>query len=217
MASIVTDQKVHYFVFLRHGESVGNAEDRFQGQADFPLTEQGRAQALALADRWLAEGVTFDLCISSPLMRASQTAQILVDKLGIPLEFDPVWMELNNGGLAGLSQDEAAERFPRPDFIYPYLHLGGNGESRWEIFLRAGRGIQNLVDRPPGRYLVVAHGGILNMALYAVLGIPVQADYTGPTFRFKNTAFATLTYTTQEHRWRLTGLNDRAHWRSEDE
>ena len=34
---------IHYIVFLRHGESVGNAEDRFQGQADFPLTEKGRA------------------------------------------------------------------------------------------------------------------------------------------------------------------------------
>ena len=47
-------------VFLRHGESVGNAEDRFQGQADFPLTEKGRDQAKVRAERWLAEGVTFD-------------------------------------------------------------------------------------------------------------------------------------------------------------
>lgn len=34
---------IHHIVFLRHGESVGNAEDRFQGQYDFPLTEKGRA------------------------------------------------------------------------------------------------------------------------------------------------------------------------------
>ena len=211
------DQTVYFFVFLRHGESVGNAEDRFQGQADFPLTEKGRLQARALAERWQAEGVTFDRCISSPLLRASQTAQIITDALGVPLEFDPVWKELDNGGLAGLSQDEAAERFPRPDFIHPYLHLGGTGESRWETYLRAGRGVQGLLDRPPGRTLLVAHGGILNMALYAILGIPVQADYTGPTFRFMNASFATLTYTPQEHHWRLIGLNDRAHWRSEDE
>lgn len=40
---------------LRHGESVGNAESRWQGQADFPLTRKGRAQAQALAERWQKE------------------------------------------------------------------------------------------------------------------------------------------------------------------
>jgi len=65
-----TESPSYHIVFLRHGESVGNAEDRFQGQADFPLTDKGRAQAKALAERWLVEGVTFDRCISSPLLRA---------------------------------------------------------------------------------------------------------------------------------------------------
>ncbi len=207
----------YFFVFLRHGESVGNAEDRFQGQCDFPLTDKGKAQAQALAERWQAEGARYDACISSPLLRARQTAEIVAGRLGLTVEFDPVWKELHNGLLAGLSQEEAAVQHPRPDFIHPYMHIGQTGESRWEVYLRAGRGVQSLLDRPPGRYLVVAHGGILNMALYAILGIPVQADYTGPTFRFQNTSFATLTYTPQEHHWRLIGLNDRAHWRSEDD
>lgn len=202
-----------FIVFLRHGESIGNAQDRFQGQSDFPLSEKGRAQAEALAARWKAEDLTFDRCVASPLLRARQTAEIVAGALGVPLEFDPDWKELNNGGLAGLSREEAAERFPRPGFIHPYLHLGGTGESRFEIFLRAGRAVQSLLDRGPGRYLVAAHGGILNMALYAILGIPVQADFTGPTFRFLNTAFATLTYTPAEHHWRMIGLNDRLHWK----
>ncbi|MBK8824271.1 MAG: histidine phosphatase family protein [Anaerolineales bacterium] len=41
-----------HITLLRHGESVGNAESRWQGQADFPLTDTGRAQARALAERW---------------------------------------------------------------------------------------------------------------------------------------------------------------------
>ena len=217
MTAADSELRNYFFVFLRHGESVGNAEDRFQGQSDFPLTERGQAQAVALAERWQGEGITFDLCISSPLLRARQTAEIVAGRLEVPLEFDPVWKELHNGLLAGLRHEEAAERFPRPDFIHPYLHIGGTGESRWEVYLRAGRGVQSLLDRPEGRYLVVAHGGILNMALYAILGIPVQADYTGPTFRFMNTSFATLTYTPEEHHWRLIGLNDREHWRKKDE
>ena len=71
----MTDTLIYHITFLRHGESVGNAEDRFQGQADFPLTEKGRLQAQALARRWQDEGVSFDHCIASPLVRARQTAE----------------------------------------------------------------------------------------------------------------------------------------------
>jgi len=148
MTAADSELRNYFFVFLRHGESVGNAEDRFQGQSDFPLTERGQAQAVALAERWQGEGITFDLCISSPLLRARQTAEIVAGRLEVPLEFDPVWKELHNGLLAGLRHEEAAERFPRPDFIHPYLHIGGTGESRWEVYLRAGRGVQSLLDRP---------------------------------------------------------------------
>ncbi|HEY58534.1 MAG TPA: histidine phosphatase family protein, partial [Anaerolineae bacterium] len=69
-----------YFVTLvRHGESTANAEGRHQGQMDFPLTERGRAQAQALARRWLREGRRYHALIASPLSRALQTAQILAD------------------------------------------------------------------------------------------------------------------------------------------
>ena len=170
----MTDSPVYTVTFLRHGESVGNAEDRFQGRADFPLTEKGRAQARALAERWKAEGVIFDQCIASPLLRACQTAEIISAALNVPLEFDPDWMEIDNGLVAGLTVQQAEQVAPRPDFITPYTHFGKTGESRWELYLRAGRAIQHLLDRGPGSYLVAAHGGILNMALYAILGIPVK-------------------------------------------
>ncbi|MFN8404140.1 MAG: phosphoglycerate mutase family protein [Anaerolineales bacterium] len=62
---------------MRHGRSTGNAESRWQGQSDYPLTERGRAQAAALANRWKAEKVTFDLAISSTLKRAKETAEIV--------------------------------------------------------------------------------------------------------------------------------------------
>jgi broad specificity phosphatase PhoE len=52
----MVDIPFYHITFLRHGESVGNVEDRFQGQADFSLTDKGRLQAQALADRWQAEG-----------------------------------------------------------------------------------------------------------------------------------------------------------------
>lgn len=209
----IPDAPRHFVTFLRHGESVGNAEKRFQGHADFPLTETGRAQAQSLAQRWQDESVTFDHCLASPLLRAFQTAEIICQVLNVPLEASDDWKELDNGLLAGLKDEEADPDIMRPKFMTPYTRWGITGESRWEVYLRAGRAVQNLVDRPAGRYLVVAHGGILNMALYAMLNIPPQADYTGPRFMFYNTTFATLVYEPERHNWRLLHFDDRAHWK----
>ena len=211
----MTDTSVYHITFLRHGESVGNAEDRFQGHADFPLTEKGRSQARALANRWQAEGVTFDQCIASPLLRACQTAEIISAALKISLELDPDWMEIHNGLIAGLTPEQAQQVAPRPDFMTPYTRFGKTGESRWEVYLRAGRAIQHILDRDPGRYLVAAHGGVLNMALYAILGIPVQANEGGPRFMFHNTTFATFTYEPEYHNWCMLNFDDRRHWKEE--
>jgi 2,3-bisphosphoglycerate-dependent phosphoglycerate mutase len=203
----MSESTVHHVVFLRHGESVGNAQDRFQGQADFPLTGRGRGQVQALAARWQVEGVTFERCIASPLLRARQTAEIVCSVLGLSIEFDPGWMEIHNGKLAGLTHDEGQRVAPRPVRKAPYQRVGETGESRWELYLRAGQNIQRLVESSPGRTLVVAHGGVLNMAMYAVLGIPVQADYTGPRFLFHNTGFAALEYRPERHNWYLLGFD----------
>ncbi len=202
--------------FLRHGESIGNFENRFQGHADFALTEKGRLQALALCKRWKAEGIHFDRAISSPLLRARETAEIICAGLEIPLEFEPDWMEIDNGMLAGLRDVEVEQVLPRPPFITPYTRTGKTGESRWEVYLRAGGNIQKLMDHPCGRTLVVAHGGILNMAFYAMLGIPPQADSTGPRFMFHNTTFATFTYDPTHHTWRMLHFDDRPQLQGEE-
>lgn len=201
---------------MRHGQSVGNAAGVHQGQSDFPLNNTGIRQSQALARRWLAEGVTFDGIISSPLKRARQTAEIIVEALQIPLEFNPDWMERDNGVLAGLRPDQVEERQLRPPFIHPYQRIGETGESQWELYLRAGRAVQDLLHRPPGRYLVISHGGILNHVLYAILGIVPGANFHGPRFAFRNTAFATLSYNPERHIWLLEGLNDHAHWKMSD-
>jgi broad specificity phosphatase PhoE len=210
-----TQPTEYHIVFLRHGESVGNAGGYHQGQSEFPLTEKGRAQAQALADRWLSDRMTFDIVIASPQPRARQTAEIVVGSLGYEIEFDPVWKERDNGVYAGLHQDEAKEKYPYPEFVPIYERTGQTGESEWELFLRGGRAIQSILHRSPGRYLVVSHGGILNMTLRAILGIVPQANFQGPRFRFQNAAFATLIYYPDRHTWYVSGINDRTHWNEE--
>ena len=201
-----------FITAMRHGESVGNVESRWQGQADYPLTDTGRAQARELASRWKKESVKFDLVISSPLMRASETARIIADKLGVEVELDPLWIERDSGEFSGLTSNEVRQNFQHPPFITPYDPVGVDGEGDWELFLRAGSALQNLIKREPGRYLIVSHGGLLNQFMHAILGVAPQANNAGTRFRFGNTAFAQLMYFPHQHRWTIEKLNDHGHW-----
>lgn len=207
----------HYHVILlRHAQSEGNAQGVLQGQSDYPLSEIGIQQAEALARRWQKERRQFNCILSSPLSRAQQTAEIIAAALDVPIKLDENWMERDNGQIAGLRPEELEERGLRPPFVHLYQPIGLDGESQWELFLRAGRAIQDVLHRPPGNYLVVSHGGILNLALYAILGIVPQANFQGPRFRFRNTAFVSLDYDPTRHVWSLESINDRAHWRAPD-
>lgn len=207
---------IYHITLLRHGESQGNFEGRHQGQADFPLTPRGRQQSLALLERWKSETKEFNLVVSSPLARARETAEIIASGLQVPLVLDPLWMERDNGLMAGLSEDEVRDTLPQPPFVYPYLPIGETGESQWELYLRAGKAVQSLFSRPPGKCLIVSHGGILNMFFYAILGIAPQPNFHGPRFRFNNSAFATLYYDPSSHRWYILGVNDHMHWKSDE-
>jgi 2,3-bisphosphoglycerate-dependent phosphoglycerate mutase len=202
----MAEAKSYDFVFLRHGESVGNAEERFQGQSDFPLTETGREQARALADRWFKEEMKFDLVLTSPLSRAQETAKIVAGKLSVQVEANPIWLERNAGGVSGLTREEASKLFPEPEFTTPYDAFGESGEGDWELYLRAGKALHDLIKRPAGKYLIVTHGGLLNKLMYVILGIPVQANFNGPRFRFNNTGFAEFNYRPARHQWRMLRL-----------
>lgn len=215
----MTKKELYDIILLRHGESVGNAERRWQGQADYPLTDRGRHQVRALADRWLAEGRDFDCILSSPLERARETADIIAEALDVQVESDPVWLERNIGEFAGMTGEEVNKHFPNRDreFITPFAAIiGDQGEGNWELYLRAGQALHGLLRREPGKYLVVSHGGLLNMVIYAVVGITPHANFSGPRFRFKNTGFAHLTYRTHTHQWQINVVNDRAHWNGKD-
>lgn len=207
------DKPTYHFTFLRHGESVGNAQSRWQGQSDYPLTERGRAQARALAERWQAEEIKFDLVIASPLTRAKETAEIVAAALNVQVELDPIWLERNIGEMEGLTVEEVRQK-PQPQYVTPYNSIGGNGEGDWELYLRAGKALHGLLRRPAGSYLVVSHGGMLNQLMHAIVGIVHQPDPSGVRFHFENTSFARVTYFPHRHRWAIDAVNDRAHLKS---
>jgi len=207
------DKPIYHFTLLRHGESVGNAQSRWQGQSDYLLTDRGRAQARALAERWKSEEVKFDLAIASPLVRARETAEIIASELNVKVELDPIWMERDIGEMEGLTIDEVRQK-PQPAYVTPYNSIGGNGEGDWELFLRAGKALHDLLRRPAGSYLIVSHGGLLNQFMHAIVGVAHHADPSGVRFNFENTSFASITYFPQRHRWAIDAVNDRAHLQS---
>jgi broad specificity phosphatase PhoE len=198
---------------LRHAESIGNIESRWQGQSDFELTDTGRAQVNALAERWQSEDARFDLILTSPLLRARETAEIIASALDVNVESEPLLMERDVGEYAGLTALELRNRYRLPEFYTPYDSVGGSGEGDWELFLRAGLALHNLLKREPGNYLIVSHGGLLNQLMHAIVGIGPQANNAGTRFRFNNTAFARLIYYPGQHRWTIDCLNDYAHWK----
>jgi len=126
---------------------------------------------------------------------AHESALTVAGTHGGTVETDPDWMEFGNGALAGLPFDVAAERFPVPAWRNPYESFHGTGESDIDIQIRATRALQNLVRRGPGRYLVVAHGGILNAALRVLVGAPTTLDGKhGIGFAFGDAGYSRLNY-----------------------
>ena len=199
-----------HITFMRHGYSRADDEEVHEGRYDSPLTDRGRAQVRARAEGWKREGVTFDGIIASTLARAAETAQIVGDTLGASSELDPVWMERDNGPLAGLPFDEPKERYPSPRFRNPYqpfVASANEGESAMELFARAALAVQSVVRRGPGSYLVVAHGGVLNAALHAILGIAPAGRASSVAFRFGDTGYVETTYRPAKARWTIRNMH----------
>ena len=144
----------------RHGESTWNAEHRWTGHGDPPLSELGRAQAREASEILRSHG--FDAVCSSTLVRAVETATIIASALGLrPLgpmrEFD----ERFAGPMLGMTSAEIEERWPG---LLERWRSGSPpeipGGEPWHAFVdRVLVGLREL-QRVPGRILLVSHMGV---------------------------------------------------------
>lgn len=199
-------------LLARHGETPWNAEGRYQGQEDIPLSPVGEKQARLLGER--LRDVRIDKAVSSPLTRAYNTAQYALGELRAPmLTTEMGFMEIAHGSWEGLLASEIAERDPdllrawreAPDTVL----MPGGGESIKQVFRRAWEALEWSVEGLGGddTLLVVAHDAVNRVLLCHVLGIPLSKLWT---FRQAPTTLNLLEGDDLEH-LEVVRLNDCSH------
>ena len=161
-----------HVVIIRHGQSQGNAEGRFGGHTDTPLSPRGRRQATATARALASE--KFNAIYSSDLPRAIETATPLAKLTSARLETTEALRERSVGVMEGLTFEEAAELHPeqyqallRRDFEHVLL----GGESYRQTLDRASRKLDEAIEQHKGgRIALFAHTGTICILILHLMG-----------------------------------------------
>lgn len=150
-----------------------NRERRFQGQTDIPLSDEGRAQAKALA-RALSQ-IHFDAAFASDLSRAMETARAIY---GAGVHADRRWREFEFGEWEGLTWEQIIERWPEygeETVAAAKRYAPPGGETFEAVAARIASALEDLRSGGYGHALVVTHAGPLHAMLHVLFGeLPVR-------------------------------------------
>lgn len=152
-------------LLLRHGQSTWNAEQRWQGQADPPLSPLGAAQARQAGERLRAEAAPVAEVVASDLGRAHTTARILSEELGLDPDavvLEPGLRERNVGEWSGLTRPEIEAKWPGilEDWSQGKMTVIPGGEG--DIGPRVAPVVERLAAEADGTVLAVTHGGVIH-------------------------------------------------------
>lgn len=175
------------FTLMRHARTEWNRQRRIQGQTDTPLAPDGERMARGWGAA-LQGHDTFDVLLSSDLLRACQTAEIANRHLNLPMEKDARLREQDWGDWSGLyvadlrtMREEVTAQERRG---YGFCPPGG--EDRQAVFHRVKAALTDAAERHPGKHiLVTTHNGVLRVLAYKLLGmnftpdeaLPISKDY----------------------------------------
>lgn len=161
--------------FLRHGEPVGGK--KYRGQTDDPLSEKGWAQMRAATDGeqpWTA-------IVSSPLSRCKDFADWLSEMRGLPMQLDARLAEVGFGVWEGKTAEQL--KLLEPDCIAnfkrdPVANRPQGAEALEDFYARVVAAFEDMQQLYAGRHvLVVAHAGVIRMAICHALGLPPAQAY----------------------------------------
>jgi probable phosphoglycerate mutase len=198
------------FYVIRHGETDWNLNGRWQGHADVPLNEVGRAQARRLAERLRHSGPRFDAIYSSDLLRAWETAATIAAALDIAPRPVTALREIDVGSWSGrtnvdiMSSDADAYQRIRSGEDLPR----GDGERFLDLYTRVVAAAERLAGEHPGATLaLVTHGGSVRaLLLHAArdkVGVNAHRVHIG------NTSITVLACAGGA--WEIGAINDMTH------
>ena len=162
---------------MRHGKTDWNEIRKLQGRTDIPLNEEGRKMAETV--RKECEEIGFDICYSSPLIRARETAEIALKGLGVPIITDDRLMEMSFGIYEGAVNAGSVEGSPIQKFFdSPELYMGTeNGETFDDLFKRTGSFINEIVKPALDegkKVLIVGHGAMNCSIVCQIKKFPIK-------------------------------------------
>lgn len=170
------------FVLVRHVETEGNVEHRFNGRTESPLTEHG----LMMKEKVVCQLVKmhrrkpFDRVLSSPSFRTAIMGEAFSESTGVSLEIDENLREFDFGPFDGLSAEEAAEKEPAlwQEWLMDYstAKLSEKGCFR-DFHANLKKWLEKFDVALEERVLMFTHGGTLNSLMLNLLDLPLESRW----------------------------------------
>ena len=191
-------------ILVRHGETEYNAQGRLQGYAPVSLSTRGRQQAMLVGPR--VQPLRPTVLYSSDIQRAHETAAILSEHVGLPVQLCTGLREWNIGNWI----DRMAEEFYAhlaAIRAHPATHVPEGGESQVQTQARMVAQMHAWADQhAEATILGVSHGMAIDLFVRHILGLDVRQS---PPYRIANASINIFRY--QDKKWEIVTLNDIGH------
>lgn len=191
-------------ILVRHGETDYNARRIFQGYAPIPLSARGRRQAERVARR--LQRLRPAILYSSDIARAHETAQIISQSIGLPVQLHLGLREWNSGNWIGRPADDYSAHL-RAIGAHQVTYVPEGGESQFQTQARFVATMNELAIRHKTEIILgVSHGMAIDLFVRHVLCLDVMEE---PAYHIGNTSITIVHH--GEDGWKLLTLNDCGH------
>lgn len=149
-------------ILLRHGQTSWNLERRIQGQRDIPLNETGKLQMHRITEHFASRKIHFNRILTSPLLRAKQSAEICSKRLNVQVEEVAAFRERSFGLWEGVTIEEIAKHYgiDCEELIDSQYEV----ESQTDVITRVKQGFYDLTKRFANQdILLITHGSIIKL------------------------------------------------------
>ena len=192
-------------ILVRHGETEWNNQNRLQGSTDVPLNDKGKLQAEKVST--FLKNVPIHHAFSSSLIRAKDTASIILQHHNITLETRPALAEIHRGHWQGMTLDEIEMQYPEQFNLWrkhPHRLQNYSGETLQSASDLIWTEWHNLLNSSQSQLkfrtvLVVAHEGVNRLLLCRLTGLPFSKFWEVPQH---NTALNAIDYP-----WGIRGMS----------